>query len=127
MADKTMITLPLLRLGRLQLDPALRSLQPGPAASSPVVTATVAVPDTSADLGYAWEVAWADAAREASQLGADQGTAEALAAGAGQAVAGGTRVVVAAGGETLLARWLPSGDGANSVRVGPLPHLQEVA
>ena len=53
MADKTMITLPLLRLGRLQLDPALRSLQPGPAASSPVVTATVAVPDTSADLGYA--------------------------------------------------------------------------
>jgi hypothetical protein len=127
MADKTMITLPLLRLGRLQLDPALRSLQPGSAASSPVVTAAVAVPDTSADLGYAWEVAWADAAREAGQLGADQGTAEALAVGAGQAVAGGTRVVVAAGGETLLARWLPSGAGANSVRVGPLPHLQEVA
>jgi hypothetical protein len=127
MADKTMITLPLLRLGRLQLDPALRSLQPGSAASSPVVTATVAVPDTSADLGYAWEVAWADAAREAGQLGADQGTAEALAVGAGQAVAGGTRVVVAAGGQTLLARWLPSGAGANSVRVGPLPHLQEVA
>jgi hypothetical protein len=127
MADKTMITLPLLRLGRLQLDPALRSLQPGSAASGPVVTATVAVPDTSADLGYAWEMAWADAAREAGQLGADQGTAEALAVGAGQAVAGGTRVVVAAAGETLLARWLPSGAGANSVRVGPLPHLQEAA
>ncbi len=46
MAGKPMITLPLLRLGRLQLDPALRVLQPGSAASGLVVTATVAVPDT---------------------------------------------------------------------------------
>jgi Bacterial archaeo-eukaryotic release factor family 2 len=127
MADKTTITLPLLRLGRLQLDSALRALQPGSAASGLVVTATVAVPDTSADRSYAWDVAWADAAREAGQLGADQGTAQALAVGAGQPVAGGTRVVVAAHGEVLLARWLPPGAGASSVRVGPLPHLQEVA
>ncbi len=122
-----MITLPLLRLGRLRLDPALRVLQPGSAASGLVVTATVAVPDTSADRSYAWEVAWADAARQASRLGADQGTAQALAGGAGQARAGGTRVVVAAHGEVLLARWLPPGSGASSVRVGPLPHLREVA
>jgi Bacterial archaeo-eukaryotic release factor family 2 len=130
MAGKMTITLPLLRLGRLQLTPALRSLEPGSAASGQVVTATVAVPDTSGDQSYAWEVAWADAAREAARLGADQGTAQALAAGAGaggQASAGGTRVVVAAHGEVLLARWLPPGVGTSSVRVGPLPHLQEVA
>jgi len=63
MAGKPMIALPLLRLGRLQLDPALRVLQPGSAASGLVVTATVAVPDTPADPSYAWDVAWADAAR----------------------------------------------------------------
>jgi hypothetical protein len=126
MAGKTTITLPLLRLGRLQLDHALRALPLGP-ASGPVVTATVSVPDTPADRSYEWDVAWADAARQASELGADQATAEALPTGAGQPVAGGTRVVVAAHGEVLLARWLPSGTGAMSVRVGPLPHLLEVA
>ncbi len=68
-----------------------------------------------------------DAAREAGQLGADQGTVQALAGGGGKALAGGTRVVVAAHGEVLLARWLPPGSGASSVRVGPLPHLREVA
>ena len=47
-----------------------------------------------------------------AELGADQGTAQALATGAGQPVAGGTRVVVAAHGEVLLARWLPPGTGA---------------
>jgi len=127
MAGKTTITLPLLRLGRLQLVPALRALPPGSASSGLVVTATVAVPDTPADRSSAWDVAWADAAREASQLGADQGTAQALAAGAGQPVAGGVRVVVAAHGEVLLARWLPPGAAPSSVRVGPLPHLQEAA
>ena len=127
MAGKTTITLPLLRLGRLQLDHALRALPLGPAASGPVVTATVSVPDTPVDRSYEWDVAWADAARQASQLGADQATAEALPTGAGQPVAGGTRVVVAAHGEVLLARWLPSGTGAISVRVGPLPQLLEVA
>jgi hypothetical protein len=127
MAGKTTITSPFLRLGRLRLDPALRALPLGSASSGLVVTATVTVPDTSADRSSAWDVAWADAAREASQLGADQATAQALAAGAGQPVTGGTRVVVAAHGEVLLARWLPSGAGVSSVRVGPLPHLQEVA
>ena len=122
-----MTNLPLLRLGRLQLNPELRALQPGSAASGLGVTATVPAPDSSADRQYAWEVAWADAAREASQLGADQGTAQALASGAGKAHVRGTRVVVAAHGKVLLARWLALGAGASSVRVGPLPHLQEVA
>jgi hypothetical protein len=127
MAGKTTITLPLLRLGRLRLDHALRALPLGQAPAGPVVTATVSVPDTPVGRSYEWDVAWADAARQASQLGADQATAEALPTGAGQPVAGGTRVVVAAHGEVLLARWLPAGTGAMSVRVGPLPHLLEVA
>lgn len=122
-----MITHPLLRLGRLRLSPGLRALQPGSDASGLVVTAMVPVPDSSAGRSYAWDVAWADAVREASQLGADQATAQALAAGAGDAFVGGTRVVVAARGEVLLAQWLAPGASASSVRVGPLPHLQEVA
>jgi hypothetical protein len=127
MAGKTTITLPLLRLGRLQLDPALRALPLGSASSGLVVTATVPVPDTSADRSSAWNVAWADAAREAGQLGADEVTAQALAAGAGKPLTGGTRVVVAAHGEVLLARWVSPGAGETSVQVGPLPHLREVA
>jgi len=99
MPDTPMITLPLLRLGRLQLDPGLRALRPGSARPGHVVTATVTVPDSSADQQYAWDVAWADAAREAAQLGADQGTAQALATGGGDALVGGSRVVVAAHGE----------------------------
>jgi len=127
MSDAPMITFPLLRLGRLQLGPGLRALQPGSAASGLVVTAAVPVPDSSAEPQYAWDVAWADAAREAGRLGADQATAQALATGAGDAFVGGTRIVVAARGEVLLARWLAPGAAASSVRVGPLPHLQEVA
>jgi hypothetical protein len=127
MTGKTTSTLPLLRLGRLQLDPALRALRPGSAGSGLVVTATVPVPDAPTERQYAWEVAWTDAVRQAGQLGADQGTAEALAVGADQPLTGGTRVVVAAHGEVLLSRWVSPGAGAGSVRVGPLPHLREVA
>ncbi len=36
-----------------------------------------------------WDVPWADAAREAARLGADQGTAQALATGGGDAFVGG--------------------------------------
>ena len=115
----------LLRLGRLELDPGLRALEP--AASGLVVTATVEVPDSESEPQYAWDVAWADAMRAATELGADERTARALAAGAGNAVAGGTWVVVAAHGQVLLARWLPHGAAAASVRVGPLPHLRELA
>ena len=120
-------TNPLLRLGRLTLSPELRALQPGSAGSGLVVTATVGVPDSPSEPQQAWDVAWDDAVREAGQLGADPGTAQALAAGAGDALVGGTRVVVTAHGKVLLARWLAPGAVANSVRVGPLPHLQEVA
>jgi hypothetical protein len=123
----TPMTNPLLRLGRLTLSPELRTLQPGSAASGLVVTATVGVPDSASELQHAWDVAWDDAVREAGQAGADPGTAQALAAGAGDALVGGTRVVVAAHGRVLLARWLAPGAAVNSVRVGPLPHLQEVA
>ena len=121
------IPLPLLRLGRLELDPGLRALRPGPAPSDLVATATVEVPESPSERQYAWEVAWGDAVREASRRGAERRTAEALAAGAGQAPADGARVVVAAHGEVLLARWLPSGSAAASVGVGPLPHLLPAA
>src|SRR5260221_9679116 len=94
----TPITLPLLRLGRLQLGPGLRALQPGSAATGLVVTATVPVPQSPASLQYAWDVAWADAVREAGRLRAEQATAQALARGAGGAPAGGPRVVVPADG-----------------------------
>jgi hypothetical protein len=124
MANTPMIALPLRRLGRLQLDPGLRAFQPSPAV--PVVTATVPAADSPSDRSHQWDVAWADAAREARRLGADPDTARALEGGAGNANTDGTRVVVAAHGEVLLARWLaPRGPG--SVRVGPLPHLREVA
>ena len=119
--------LPLLRLGRLELGPDLRALQPGQAASGLVVTAMIQVPDSVSERQYAWDVAWSDAVREASRLGADQRTAEALAAGAGTALADGIRAVVAAHGEVLLARWLPPGAGPGSVWVGPLPRLLEIA
>src|SRR5690348_7882805 len=119
--------LPVLRLGRLELGPGLRALQPGQAASGLIVTAMVQVPDSGSERQYAWDVAWSDAAREASRLGADQRTAEALAAGAGTALADGTRAVVAAHGEVLLARWLPPDAGPGSVWVGPLPRLLEIA
>jgi hypothetical protein len=119
--------LPLLRLGRLELGPGLRSLQPKTAASGLVVTAMIQVPDSGSERQYAWDVAWSDAAREASRLGADPRTAEALAAGAGTALADGTRAVVAAHGEVLLARWLPRDAGPSSVWTGPLPRLLEIA
>ena len=120
-------SLPLLRLGRLVLDAGLRALQPGHDASGLVVTATVEVPDSVSEPEYAWDVALADAAREAGTLGADERTAQALAAGAGNALAGGTSIVVAAHGQVLLARRLPHGAAAPGVRVGPLPHLLEAA
>ena len=120
-------THPLQRLGRLSLSPALRGLEPDPAGSDLAVTATVAVPDAPVSRSSAWEVAWADAAREASRLGADPETAKALERGAGAAAAGCARVVVAVHGEVALAWRLPPGTGASSVRVGPLPHLLEVA
>jgi Bacterial archaeo-eukaryotic release factor family 2 len=98
-----------------------------------VVTATVPVPGQPADQPQAWGVAWADAAREAAELGADQDTAQALVTGAGDALAGGTRtvggtrIVVAARGEALLGRWLAPGTAVTEVRIGPLPHLLEAA
>jgi Bacterial archaeo-eukaryotic release factor family 2 len=127
MADHSNITHPLLRLGQLPLGPGLRDFTPGSAAPDLVATATVAVPDSSVSRAYAWDVAWADAVREAGQQGVDPGTAQALERGAGTAKAGGAQVVVAAHGESMLAWWLTTGAESSSVRVGPLPHLLDAA
>jgi hypothetical protein len=115
------------RLGRLDLAPSLRTLQPGSEETGLVVTAILEAPASASEPQYAWDVAWADAGREAVRLGADEPTAKALAAGAGKPVAGGFRAVVAAHGQVLLSRWLPPGSGSASVRIGPLPYLLEVA
>ena len=65
-------------------------------------------------------------ARRASSVPMSR-TAQALATGAGNALAGGTWIVVAAHGQVLLARRLPHGAAAPEVRVGPLPHLLQAA
>jgi Bacterial archaeo-eukaryotic release factor family 2 len=118
---------PLLRLGRLQLDSRLRALQAGSAAPDLVVTAAVPVPDSSGNPQYGFDVAWEDAVREAVGLGAEPSTAQALLRGSGNVLGHGTRVVVAAHGEALLGRWISPAIAGNSVRVGPLPHLTDVA
>jgi hypothetical protein len=125
MPDNPNITHPLLRLGRLPLGPGLRGLALG--AAEPMATAMVAIPESPDSRSYAWDVAWADAVREASQLGADPGTAQALESGAGSITGGSAQVVVAAHGEAVLHWRLTSGTDSSWVRVGPLPHLQEVA
>jgi hypothetical protein len=124
MSDAPAITHPLLRLGQLHLPAGLRAFQP--ATDGQVVTAAVPVPVSSSELQNAWDVAWADAARQAGQLGADQATAQALPAGAGDVQAGGTRIVVAQGGAVLLAETIAA-DAPAWVRVGRLPRLVEAA
>ena len=120
---------PLLRLGRIQLDPRLRGLRPGTDPSDLVVTAAVPVPDSPGQVQTAWEVAWNDAVRQAGELGAEPDTARALNTGAGDAQehGPGTRVVVAAHGEVLYEQWVGQSLGENSVQVGPLPHLAAAA
>jgi hypothetical protein len=134
MPDASTITHPLLRLGRLELSRGLRALQPGPAASESVLTATVPVPEAAGNPAHAWDVAWVDAVREAERLGADPATARALAGGAGNVLdrgaraVGETRVVVAARGEVLLARWVLAAEAAEpAVWAGPLPRLRQAA
>jgi hypothetical protein len=133
MPDASTITHPLLRLGRLDLGPGLRGLQPGTAASDLVVTAAVPVPGSAGNPAHAWDVAWADAVREAERLGADPGTARVLAGAAGNALERGaravdeTRVVVASRGQVVLARWLAPVATEPTVFAGPLPRLRLAA
>jgi hypothetical protein len=114
-------------LGRLALTPALRALQPGSKESGLVVSAIAEVPVSGSEPQHAWDVAWADAAKEAVRLGADEPTANALAQGAGETIAAGARAVVAAHGQVLLSKWLAPGSANGAVRVGQLPYLLDVA
>jgi Bacterial archaeo-eukaryotic release factor family 2 len=129
--DETMADIPiplvLGRLGRLGLAPPLRGFQPGSTETGLAVTAIRGAPASGAEPQYAWDVAWADASRQAAALGADDATAKALSAGAGKPAAGGSRLVASAHGQVLLSWWLPPGSGPDSVRIGPLPYLLEVA
>jgi Bacterial archaeo-eukaryotic release factor family 2 len=116
---------PQLRLGRIELDPRLRALQPGTDPGDLVVTAAVPVPDAPGHLQPAWEVAWNDAIRQAVELGADPDTAQALRGGAGDAEehGPGARVVIAAHGAVLYEQWVGLTLGESTVQVAPLPHL----
>jgi hypothetical protein len=94
----------------------------------------VPVPQSAGNPARAWDVAWADAIREAERLGADPVTAQALAGAAanvlerGARAAGETRTVFAAHGQVLLARWLAAAETAEpSVFAGPLPRLRQAA
>src|SRR3984957_7990162 len=120
---------PLLRLGRIQLDPRLRALQPGTDASDLVVTAAVPVPDAPGHLQPAWEVAWNDAVRQAAELGAADDTARALSTGSGDAEehGPGTRGGVAADGPVLHEQWIGGSTAETSFTVGPLPPLASAA
>jgi hypothetical protein len=117
----------LARLGRLDLPAPLRDYRPAMSRPARVVTAIASAPVSATVPQHAWDVAWADIAREAIGQGADEPTGKALAYGAGQSLAGGARAVVAARGEVLLSRWLPPGAALDSVRLGPVPALLEVA
>ena len=61
----TPLALPLLKLGHLELDPALRDFQPGPAVSDLVVTATVEVPDSGWTVGVKFLPDFPEADRKA--------------------------------------------------------------
>jgi len=100
------IAFPLLKIGRLELEHGLRALRPGSAPSGLAVTATVEVPESVSEPQYAWDIAWADAVRQAGELGADQRTAQALAAGAGRTRAAGFGV-----GESGSGTQVPLEDG----------------
>ena len=132
MSNASTITHPLLRLGRLEARPGLRALQPGPAASDLVMhrsRSRCRSPATRRGRANGLD----QAVREAERLGADPLTAQVLPGGAGNVLDRGarpvdeTRVVVAAHGQVLLARWLAPVATTPSVFAGPLPRLRQAA
>ena len=123
-----MITLPLRRLGRLTLDPGLRAFQPSSNGSGLVVTAMVAAADSPANRSHEWDVAWADAAREASGSGpTPPRTADVLVGGGPGTPSRPTPGWWSRRGVRCCSRAGSPRARPGSVRVGPLPHLPEVA
>lgn len=91
----------------------------------PFVTIYLATDGAVQNAAQKIELRWKDVLRELAEVGVDETTRQALTAalGAEPHRQGGTRVLIAAGGEVRLAMSLPDAPAAEVVRVAPLPYL----
>lgn len=95
----------------------------------PFVTIYLATDGAVQNAAQKVEVRWREVLRELADAGVDETTREALTAarGAEPHRQGGTRVLIAAGGQVRLAMSLPEAPAAEVVRVAPLPYLLPLA
>ena len=105
----------------------LRDLAPLYAAEGPFVTLVLDTTSEVEDAAARLDITRRNVQRELEQRGVDAATREALAAQIGEHGLGNTRVLVAAGGEVLLAVSLPEPPEQEVVTVGPLPALLPLA
>lgn len=91
----------------------------------PFVTIYLATDGAVQNAAQKIDLRWKDVLRELADAGVDEATPDALTAARGPEPhrQGGTRVLIAAGGETRLAVSLPEAPAAEVVRVAPLPYL----
>ncbi len=81
----------------------LRDLAPLYEAKGPFVTVVLDTTSEVEDAATRLDINWRNTLRELEQKGVDEATREALSANLGEHGEGNTRVLVAAGGEVLLA------------------------
>ena len=105
----------------------LRDLAPLYEAEGPFVTVVLDTTSEVEDAATRLDITWRNTLRELEEKGVDEATREALGAELGEHGEGGTRVLVAAGGEVLLAVSLPDPPESQRVDVGPLPTLLPLA
>jgi hypothetical protein len=101
----------------------LRDLAPLYDHDGPFVTVVLDTTSEVEDAAARVEIAWKNVLRELENRGVDAGTREALSMALGDHGEGNSRVIVAAGGEVLLAVSLPEPPERQIVDVGPLPTL----
>lgn len=105
----------------------LRDLAPLYEAEGPFVTVVLDTTSEVEDAATRLDITWRNTVRELEEKGVDEATREALGAALGEHGEGNTRVLVAAGGEVLLAVSLPDPPESQYVNVGPLPTLLPLA
>ena len=105
----------------------LRDLAPLYEAKGPFVTVVLDTTSDVEDAATRLDINWRNTLRELEEKGVDEATREALSANLGGHGEGNTRVLVAAGGEVLLAVSLPDPPESQVVHVGPLPVLLPLA
>lgn len=91
--------------------------------TGPFVTVYLDTESAVEDAAARLETRWKDVVRDLRDAGVDDATIDALTEARGTHDLGGTRVLVAAHGEVLLARSLPETTDIDLVRVAPLPYL----